>query len=259
MINNPTVWIVLILAVTLLGIGKAGFGGGAGLLSIPLIGTVMPIGDAVLLILLMLITIDWFMFPHYRHHFHKPTVKQMLIGAVFGIAIGVATFQMFAENDRILRIFIGIISLVYVGMRVGGVLDPEKLKNSRFLSPMGYFLGGLSGFMSTIANAGGPPATMYILSRGIEKVQFVGTMAIFIIVVNHIKLASFAILGFYQDIELLFVLGMLPVCFLGVRLGIFLNGRIPQHRFNQVIYTLLTLTGIQLVIGTSIFNLLTSG
>ena len=48
----------------------------------------------------------------------------------------------------------------------------------------GVFWGALSGFTSTICQAGGPPYQMYVLPQQLPKMTFVGTTAIFFAAMN---------------------------------------------------------------------------
>ncbi|EJR0948756.1 hypothetical protein NYG22_000152 [Vibrio alginolyticus] len=43
----------------------------------------------------------------------------------------------------------------------------------------GYALNLLSGFSSTIAHAGGPPTSMYLLPKKLPKEQLIGTSVVF--------------------------------------------------------------------------------
>ncbi|MCB0094057.1 MAG: hypothetical protein KDE54_39500, partial [Caldilineaceae bacterium] len=63
-------------------------------------------------------------------------------------------------------------------------------------------------------------------------------------------------LGLLRVGNLTTILILAPICFLGVRLGIFLNGKVNETWFNRVVYTLLFLTGLELVSGQSLLGLL---
>ena len=54
---------------------------------------------------------------------------------------------------------------------------------------------GLSGFTSTLAHAGGPPITIYLWPKKIDRMQFMAITVVFFTVVNAVKLIPFAILG----------------------------------------------------------------
>ena len=53
-------------AVLLMGVAKAGFGGGIGIIATPLLALAMPVADAAALMLPLLIACDVFAIRHYR-------------------------------------------------------------------------------------------------------------------------------------------------------------------------------------------------
>jgi hypothetical protein len=257
--DYPTAfWISAVAAVLLVGIAKAGFGGGGGVIATPLMSLTIPPAEAAALLLILLIIIDWVMLPHYRHHYDRPSLKFMFIGAVIGIVIGSLFFHFFASNERILKIMIGLLALLYIVTQTAGWPKPDALKNSPILRPLGIVMGAISGFTSTLVHAGGPPVSVYLLAQDLSKEVFVGTIAIFFLVVNLAKLIPYSLLGLFEAGDLVTILILSPLCFIGARLGIYLNGRTNPVIFNRIVYVLLFLTGAQLIIGQSFLGLLFS-
>ena len=77
-------------------------------------------------------------------------------------------------------------------------------------------------------------------------------------VVNIVKLIPYSFLGLIRVGNLATTLILLPLAFVGVRLGVWLNGRFSEEWFTRVVYVLLTLTSIQLILGESLISLLSS-
>jgi uncharacterized membrane protein YfcA len=252
----PFFWISAIVAIIFLGISKAGFGGGAGFLATPLMSLFIPVADAAALLLVLLIVIDFVMLPHYRHHFHRPSLTVLLAGALVGIVLGAFLFTAFSENERVLRIFIGMIALAYVAYYTFGLADRFNLVESRYFTPLGIIAGIAAGFTSTLAHAGGPPATIFLLPQKHSKQVFVGTMAILFTIVNLVKLIPYSFLGLLRVGNITTILLLSPFCFIGARIGIYLNRRFDPIWFTRIIYILLFLTGIQLLIGQNPVTLL---
>ena len=61
--------------------------------------------------------------------------------------------------------------------------------------PAGVAASAVAGFTSFIAHAGGPPLSMYLLRRSLDKTQFVATTAAFFAAINYVKLVPYAWLG----------------------------------------------------------------
>lgn len=251
----PLFWVTAVAALILLGIAKGGFGGGGGVVGTPLMSLVIPVADAAALLLVLLIIIDMVNVQHYRHHFNRPSLKNLLIGSVFGIVVGALTFHALTDNERTFKLLIGIIALLYVGYQVLPLPELPTSSESRFFRPIGIILGAVSGFMSTLIHAGGPPAVIYLLPQKLEKHKYVGTLAMFFTFVNLMKLVPYSALGLLRVGNITTILILSPICLLSARLGIYLNKRFDPIWFNRIVYILLILTALQLIIGESFIKL----
>jgi len=249
-------WLIAAIAVTFLGIAKAGFGGGVGVLATPLMALTIPVAEAAALLLPLLIVADIFSINHYRTRFDRTNIKFMLPGAVIGVAIGGFFFGYFSGNERILQIGLGLLSLIFVAFqftrnRLLGLLEkrsPHPIE--------GVVMGGLAGFTSTLAHAGGPPAVIHLLPQRLRRNIFVGTTVIFFAALNLIKLIPYSILGLIRVGNLATILLLAPLAYIGVKLGIYLNQRFSDDKFNLLVYSILFLAGIQLIMGRSLISLL---
>ncbi len=81
---------------SLVGIAKAGFGGGIGILATPLMALTIPVSEAAALLLPLLIVADLFAIRHYNTRFDRRSIKFLLPGAVVGIALGGLFFGYFS-------------------------------------------------------------------------------------------------------------------------------------------------------------------
>jgi hypothetical protein len=117
-------------------------------------------------------------------------------------------------------------------------------------------MGAISGFTSTLAHAGGPPVAMYLLPQKFPRDLFVGTTVIYFAVVNLVKLIPYHTLGLLRVGDLATIMILAPLTYVGVRLGIYLNRRFTDLWFNRLVYTILFLTGVQLVLGKNMIAML---
>ena len=113
-------------------------------------------------------------------------------------------------------------------------------------------MGAMSAFTSTLAYAGGPPVTIYLLPQKLPRQIFVGTTVIFFASINQIKLIPYIGMDLLRFEHLSTILVLAPLSYVGVKLGIFLNTRFPEAWFNRIVYTVLFITGIQLIAGRSL-------
>ncbi len=253
--DYPTLfWVTAVLAIILIGVSKAGFGGGVGAVATPLMALTIPVADAAAILLPLLIVADLFSLRHYWGVWDRHSLRTMIPGALIGIALGAAFFGFFSDNERMLKVGLGVISLAFVAFQVFRTLILGRLTEMRPADAAGVGLGAAAGFTSTLAHAGGPPATIYLLPQKLPRHIFVGTNVIFFATLNLVKLIPYAFLGLLRVGNLTTILILAPLAYVGVTLGIFLNKRFNEKWFNVLIYTMLFVTGMELITGQSIIH-----
>lgn len=226
------------------------------MVSTPLMALTIPVADAAALLLPLLIACDIFAVRHYWNRSDRRSVGLLLAGALPGVAVGAFFFAYFSENERALQVGMGVLALVFVLFQVVRALVLGLLEKRRPAAAAGVLMGALSGFASTLAHAGGPPVTMYLLPQKLPRDRYVGTAVMFFATLNLVKLVPYHSLGLLKVGNLLIVLVLAPLSYAGVRLGIFLNARFTDLWFNRVVYGVLFLTGLQLVLGKSLLRAL---
>lgn len=92
----PLFWVIAPLAIAILGIDKAGFGGGVGIVATPLIALTIPAPEAALMLPILLVADPVSLRHHYRL-FDRKSIAVLLPGAVVGIFVGALLFGYFAE------------------------------------------------------------------------------------------------------------------------------------------------------------------
>lgn len=251
----PYFWYTAIAAVTLVGIAKAGFGGGVGVVATPLLALTIPVPEAAALLLPLLIIMDLFSLYFYRSRFDRASLNLLLPAALVGIALGAFFFSYFSDNERILKIGIGVIALLFLLFQAGRAIIFGVLEKYHPPLAVGLLLGVISGFGSTLAHVGGPPANMYLLPKKLPRDLFVGTNVILFTILNLVKLIPYSYLGLLRVGNITTMLVLTPLCFVGVWLGLYLNRRFTDYWFNWFVYSLLLMTGLELVSGKNILDL----
>jgi uncharacterized membrane protein YfcA len=105
-------WTLAALAVLFIGLSKAGFGGGLGMLTTPLCALAFPPKEAVGMVLPLLCAGDLFSLYHYWRKWDARNLKFLLPGATLGIVVGVHFIDRF--SPRQLNIAIGVIAVTFV-------------------------------------------------------------------------------------------------------------------------------------------------
>lgn len=249
-------WICAVLAVMIIGIAKAGFAGGIGVLATPLLAMAIPVIDAVALLLPLIIVADFFTMAQYRKSFDKSVIIHFIPYAILGIFLGALFFNVFRGHEYVLKCGIGILAVIFVVFQVArkaifGILEKHT---PRYWESV--VLGGITGFTSMIAHAGGPPVNVYLLPQKLPRGTHVGTVAVTFFILSLIKLIPYSALGLLHTGDFSTILILVPVAFLSVRLGVFMNNHVSDLWFGRVVYTLLFITGIQLIAGINIVDII---
>ena len=233
--------VLMIVAVLITGISKSGFAGGVGVVAVPLISLKASPTFAVAVMLPLLIVMDVFSLRAWWRHRVGSLLWLMFPPAVLGVAVGYLTYGLF--DDNLLKVLLGIFSILF---GLWGLLKPFR---GRVMPGwIGGLCGGIAGFTSFIAHAGGPPLNFYLLQCRLSKEQFLGTAVVFLAATNLVKLVPYGLLGLLSVENLTVALLMIPVAWLGVRLGLVIQKRLSGELFFRIILTLLILLGIRLII-----------
>ncbi|HET6520703.1 MAG TPA: sulfite exporter TauE/SafE family protein [Geminicoccaceae bacterium] len=243
-ITDPWFYAAAVPAMLLVGISKGGFGGGLAIAGVPLMAFVVPPAQAAAIMLPILVLMDWIGVGAYRRSWDGPTLAVMVPGAAVGIALGGAVFG--ALDEGLVRLVLGAIAVVFSAryFMPGGRAEAAARPPSAW---RGGLFGGLSGFTSTIAHAGGPPASMYLLPLRLDRTVFVGTTVIFFTAVNLMKLLPYALIGQFSATNLLTALALAPLAPVGVLAGVWLHRRIDETLFYRLCYGFVLLTGLKLI------------
>jgi uncharacterized protein len=240
---NASVLVAAALATLLMAISKAGFGGGLGALSTPILALTVTAPQAVAIMLPLLLCMDALGLWTFRRKYDARVLRIILPGALLGTVIGWALFGY--VDARNIKLILAIECLVFAALRLrkGALNKPKKTPK---VVP-GLFFGAMSSLASFISHAGSPPILQYVLPLKIEKEIFVGTMTVFFTAVNLSKLLPYASLGLLNFENLTLSAMVLPVVPVGFWIGYNLLRRIAQAQFDHLITIAMILTGFKLL------------
>ncbi len=253
-------WPSLLLAafaVLFIGVAKAGFGGGLGMLVTPLCVLAFGPKHAIGVLLPLLCAGDVFSLYHYWGKWRRDNLRYLLPGAVVGVVIGVQLVGRF--SNRQLNVVIGLLAVLFVLFQ----LAKERLLRAEGAFQPNHAVGlpcGIGmGITSTFAHGAGPVAAMFLVPQRLPKDIFVGTNVLLFAWINAIKLPFFCLdrtmvplpcfapASLIDRQTLLLSLKFFPLVPVGVWLGVWLNRRFDERHFLLVILGTLLLTGLQLI------------
>ena len=231
------------LGIFLVGLSKAGFGGGLGILTTPLaviafsrmqktpvfaIGVVLP----------LLCAADMFSIYYYRGKARRENLKFLLPGVVLGTIIGLLLIDKF--SPRQMNVATGIICISFVLFQ----LAKEKI----FAAEGTFAPNHVIGFPCGVgANGAGPLVAMFLIPQRLPKDVYVATTALVFACINWIKVAFFVPAGIITFATLQASAVLLVFVPLGVWAGLWLNRMIPERLFVKFVYAFTFITGLQLL------------
>ena len=173
MIDNPWFYAAAVPAVLMFGISKGGFGGGLGMLAVPLMALVVSPVQAAGILLPILCLMDLLSLWAYRRKWVWTELRVLLPASLLGISVGTWLFGYM--SPAVIRLIIGIVAVVFTVHYVLARRRRPRGNPPDFPQSAGWLGGGVAGFTSFIAHAGGPPINMYLLRRPLNRTDFVAT------------------------------------------------------------------------------------
>ncbi len=241
---NFLFFISVVPAVILYGIAKSGLGGSISLISVPLMTVVMPLQQALAIILPILIFSDMIAVYRFRKEFNLKILKLIVPFAAVGIIIGSLTFSYFSEN--LLKFIVGIMGFLFAGHYF--LFKKEKTTPTKQNFLKGAICSSIAGFSSFCVHSGGTPTSLYLLPLRLKKEIYVGTRVIFFCFVNLLKLPLYIYLSMVNFDTLYQSISLFPLAVIGIFIGYKLLKIIKENLFYNIIYALILASSAKLII-----------
>ena len=232
-------------AVVFAGISKGGFGSGAAFAASAILALVVDPGLALGVMLPLLMLIDLATLGPFWGRWRKAESAVLIAGSVPGVALG-AYFYTLVSADA-LRVLIGAIALAFVAWQMAQRRGLIRGVAGGMGLPAGGFFGALAGFTSFISHAGGPPAAVFMLSRGMRKTEYQASSVLIFWVINIAKFVPYVFLGLLTLETFWANVILAPFALFGAWLGVKAHFMVSERFFFGLTYVLLAVTGARLV------------
>ena len=242
-ITDPLFYAIAIPVVLLTGLSKTGIPGLFGGMAVPFLSLVIPPVQAAALMLPVLCFIDLFGLRAFRGIYDRRNMPILLTGLAIGVVLGMFVFSLVPRD--LMRILIGTIAVVFALNNILGWARNRPPTTASW--PRGVFWSSLSGLTSFVAHAGSPPIMAYLLPQRLDRKIYVGTTVWFFFASNYAKLIPYAYLGQLDLTNLATAAVLLPFVPLGVKLGVFVQGKLDEKVFYQLSYWALLGIGLKLL------------
>jgi uncharacterized membrane protein YfcA len=279
-------FIALAAATVLVGFSKTAVSG-ANTVSLAIFAAVLPARESTGVLLPLLIVGDTLAVLNYRRHAHWPTLLKLFPAVAAGVVVG-TLFLVWADDEVVRTSIGAILLLMAgvtmwrrrASAREADAVPPEKTRaasethaaeadvgdhpaaegpvppsavtsragtrDGRRTKASSY--GVLGGFTTMVANAGGPVMSLYLISAGFRKLEFLGTAAWFFLIVNTTKVPFSAGLGLIDGHSLLVDAALVVFVFPGAYIGRICADRINQLLFERLVIAATVLGGVELLV-----------
>ena len=223
--------------------GMSGFG--AGLIAAPMLAFVLPLAVVIPTTGLLVIVLFLVITVRDRREVIWPELKRLAPPTVVGVACGVVLFG-FLDNHLMLIMlggFLVVYALYMTAVDVFGL--PQFHFSERWAWPLGFS----GAFVDTMfGGGGGTLVVIYMHARGLGRPQFRATLAMLWFIELVVRIAGYAIEGYYTIRVLTLVAMLVPVMWLGTWVGEHLGNRVSPLTFSRILAVLLLLSGISLLL-----------
>ena len=240
---NHLFFICVVPAIIIFGIAKSGLGGSIALISIPLMTVVMPLGQALAVILPILILSDFIAVYRFRKEFDFDTLKLIVPFSAIGILIGSITFSYFSED--LLIFIIGLMGFFFSSHYFLFKKNKTIPTKKSFLK--GSICSTVAGFTSFCVHAGGTPTSIYLLPLRMQKEIYVGTRVVFFTLVNLIKFPFYINLSMITFDSFKQSILLFPLSIVGILIGYQILKYVEESIFYNIIYIIILITSSKLL------------
>ncbi|HWA10321.1 MAG TPA: sulfite exporter TauE/SafE family protein [Opitutaceae bacterium] len=244
---EPWQWALAVTAAFLVGVSKTGISG-LGMLFVVMFAQIMPAKQATGIVLPLLCFGDLVAVASYRQHANWSHLWKLFPWTAGGVVLGFLAMNRIDEHQARLLIggiVIGLIGLHLVRRRRSGGGETE---HGIWFAPL---VGVLAGFTTLVANAAGPLMAIYLLAMRLPKMEYMGTGAVFFMLLNLFKVPFMTYLGLINAHSFSLNLWLAPAVFAGALVGRKLLATINQRWFENLALALSALAAVDLVFKVS--------
>ena len=245
MYNDPTIILIIILAVLAGGLIKGTLGFGMPMVALPIIAFTIPATTAMILLCAPIFLTN-FLQIKFREGISSYRFLPMFLFLVIGLIIGARLILEINLNTITQIIALSIIFAALVncfGFKITNINDTHEKIITSIIGFGSGILGGLSTFY-------GPPMLAYIVAVDLPKEKFVRTVSTMYFIGSFPLYGSLIYYGFATKEDLLFSILLIIPAFFGQQIGTRIRDKINQKQFRISILVTLIILGISLFIKT---------
>ena len=245
MYNDPTIIIIIILAVLAGGLVKGTLGFGMPMVALPIIAFIIPPTTAMILLCAPIFLTN-FLQIKFRQGVSSYRFLPMFLCLIIGLIIGARLILEIDVKTITQIIAVSIIFAALVNCFGIKIKNINKNHENTITSLIGFgsgILGGLSTFY-------GPPMLAYLVAVDLPKEKFVRTVSTMYFIGSFPLYWSLIYYGFATKEDLIFSLILIIPAFIAQQVGTKIRDKFNQKQFRICILITLIILGFSLLVKT---------
>ena len=245
MYNDPSIVLVIILAVLAGGLVKGTLGFGMPMVALPIIAFIIPPTTAMILLCAPIFLTN-FLQIKFKEGVSSYRFLPMFLSLVVGLIIGARLILEINVNTITQIIAVSIIFAALVNC-FGFKISNIKQNYEKIITTIIGFGSGILGGLSTFY---GPPMLAYLVAVDLPKEKFVRTVSTMYFIGSFPLYGSLIYYGFATEEDLIFSLILIIPAFISQQIGTKIRDKINHKQFRNLILSTLIILGISLFLKT---------
>lgn len=244
---EPWQWVLLFAGAFMVGLTKTGIAG-LGILVVAVFTLAIPARQATGVILPMLILGDVFGVLLYRRHTEWRHLWKLFPWTGAGVVVGWLALGRIdgQQTSRLVGAILILLLAVHFWRKSRRAPAEEAVAHAPLWVAAGT--GLLAGFTTLVANAAGSVMTLYLLAMRLPKMGFLGTNAVFFLLLNWFKVPFMVNLDLINPESLWLNLQLAPAVIAGGLLGRVAAARMNQQVFEAIALALTAVAAVKLLV-----------
>ena len=238
----------MILYISILTILFAGFTQGLtsfgfALISMPILVKVMPLTEAVPLVVILSFFTNTILLVQTWRHIEIKKISLLIFASLIAAPIG--TFLLIYMAPNVLKLIAGFIIISFSLLLMTNHTFP--IKNDR----VAYFpIGFMSGLLNGSISMSGPPVALFLSNQGVSKEVFRANITAFGFILNIVTITTYFSSGLVSTTLLQHIAWLLPSMIIGTIIGARSIKYINNILFKKITLVLILSSGVLTTYGS---------
>lgn len=229
--------LIILLAGFVQGLTSFGFA----LISMPLLAKLMPLQQAVPMVVALSLLTNIAVMYECRKHLDIKRIWLLVISSIAAAPLG--TYVLLLVDEHVLQIAAGSLVVLFAVILISGKTFPIRDEKLAFVP-----VGAVSGLLNGSISMSGPPVALFLSNQGVGKQTFRANITAYAIILNVITISTYVYGGLIDRQALTDLSWTVPALLIGAAAGIKAGSKLQEQRFKKLALRLIIVSGIWTVI-----------